>query len=226
MNIPLHVLDIQDEFRRTVVDYFYEQYLGGRTPNPCIVCNQYIKFGLCFDKALSLDADYFATGHYARNVNYDGIYHLYRGADVEKDQSYFLYTLDQRRLAKILFPLGDYSKYAVNELVQKNVYGISFHRSSQDICFINGKYRKALSRNFDLKSGDVINNRGEIIGRHKGVALYTIGQRHGLGISGSGRTYVTRIEPDMNRITIGKEEELYTDCLTAYNVKWVSGVWP
>jgi tRNA-specific 2-thiouridylase len=226
LDIPFHVLDLRHEFKDRVIDSFYGEYVRGRTPNPCIVCNYHIKFGLCLEKALDMGADRLATGHYARIVNENGLYRLLKGADNEKDQSYFLYRLDQKRLARILFPLGTSTKSDAGAIAQYNEFEVAGNRSSQDICFITGRYGEIFRHSSAVKSGDIVNSNGDKLGRHSGLAFYTIGQRHGLGIASGSPLYVTGLEPDGNRITVGNERELYRHSLIAKDINWISGTFP
>ena len=223
LDIPFHLVDLKNEFKNQVVDYFCNEYVQGRTPNPCIVCNKYIKFGLLLDEALSLGADYLATGHYATVNCSEGIYHLLKGVDSNKDQSYVLYTLDQATLGRVVFPLGGYLKAEVCKIAKQNYLFTAEESGSQDVCFISGKYSDFLSKNVDISSGEIVTKCGEILGQHKGVAFYTVGQRHRLGFYAGQRMYVIKIEPEKNRIVVGTEEELYSGGLIAVQVNWVSG---
>jgi tRNA-specific 2-thiouridylase len=226
LGIPFYVIELKNEFKGRVVDYFCSGYAQGRTPNPCIVCNKYIKFGLLLEEALSLGASYLATGHYARIKHFDNKYHLLKGADSSKDQSYVLYTLEQEKLSHIVFPLGDYLKTEVRKIAQQSGLPTAEEPGSQDICFIDGKYSDFLSYNIITAIGEIVNKQGVVLGKHNGVAFYTIGQRHGLGFSTGQRFFVTSIEPAQNRIVVGTEEELYSQELTAGEVSWVSGKAP
>ena len=223
LDIPFHVIDLENEFNQYVIDYLCKEYTRGRTPNPCISCNQNIKFGFLLDKALSLGANYLATGHYAR-INYnDNAYHLLKGIDPNKDQSYMLYTLGQDRLGHLLFPLGDYLKSEVRYLAQQRGLCAANKPSSQDICFVTTNYSTFLSQHSTTIPGEIVNSHGKVLGRHKGTAFYTVGQRHGLGLAATKPLYVTKIEPVTNRITVGSEEELFSSTLTASKMNWVSG---
>ncbi len=226
LGIPYHQIDLRKEFHRCVVDYFCQEYQQGRTPNPCVFCNRYVKFGSLLDKALSLGADYLATGHYAR-VEYSQTRHrLLKAADARRDQSYFLYTLTQEKLEHILFPLGEHSRDEVKRIAKEARLPVAA-RSSQDICFISEKnYASFLSRRFAALPGDIVDSRGKKLGQHRGIAFSTIGQRHGLGVASGKPLYVTRIEPESNTIVLGPEEELYSQKLTARNVSWISGQAP
>jgi tRNA-specific 2-thiouridylase len=226
LDIPYHQVDLQKEFEFYVVDYFCREYQQGRTPNPCVACNQYIKFGLLLDKALSLGADYLATGHYARVENSCDGHRLLKATDVRKDQSYFLYTLTQEKLGRVLFPLGGHSKNEVKQMAKQAGLPTAA-RSSQDICFISQKnYGTFLSRRFSSTPGDVIDIQGRKLGQHQGIAFYTIGQRHGLGLASDEPLYVIRIEPESNRIVLGHEKELYSQKLAAQKLNWISGKAP
>jgi tRNA-specific 2-thiouridylase len=232
LGIPYHQVDLQKEFESCVVDYFCREYRQGRTPNPCVACNQHIKFGLLLDKALSLGADYLATGHYARVEHSRDSHRLLKATDVRKDQAYFLYTLTQEKLGHVLFPLGGHSKDEVKQMAKQAKLPIAA-RSSQDICFISQKnYGAFLSQRFGTMPGDIVDTRGRKLGQHRGIAFYTIGQRHGLGLSSTqalsaGKPlYVIRIEPESNRIVLGHEKELYSQKLTARKLNWISGKAP
>lgn len=223
LDIPFHAIDLKNEFKTHVIDYFCNEYAQGKTPNPCIACNKYIKFGLLLNRALSLGSDYLATGHYAKVECCEGMYHLLKGKDSAKDQSYMLYALDQAQLSSLVFPLGDYLKKEVRKLARQNCLPAAEEPGSQDICFIDGEYADFLAQNVDVASGEIVDKRGEILGRHKGVAFYTVGQRHGLGFYDGQRMYVIKIEPEKNRIVVGTEEDLYSKELIAKKVNWVSG---
>jgi tRNA-specific 2-thiouridylase len=223
LNIPYHQVDLRKEFESRVVDYFCREYQQGRTPNPCVACNQHITFGLLLDKALSLGADYLATGHYAKVEHSRDGHRLLKARDTGRDQSYFLYTLTQEKLGRVLFPLGEHSKYEVRQMAKQARLPIAA-KSSQDICFISQKnYGAFLSQRFGTLPGDVIDTQGKKLGQHRGIAFCTIGQRHGLGLASVRPVYVIRIEPESNRIVLGSEKELYSQKLTADGMNWISG---
>jgi tRNA-specific 2-thiouridylase len=226
LGIPFHLIDLENEFKHDVIDYFCREYARGRTPNPCIACNRNIKFGCLLDRAKSLGADYLATGHYAKVEYYDDSYHLLRGNDVSKDQSYMLYTLGQDKLSSVLFPLGDYTKSQVQELARQKGLPAAGKPSSQDICFIDSDYSTFLSRYVTVTPGEIVDSRGHMLGRHRGTTHYTVGQRHGLGLATAEPLYVTRIDPDKNRITVGSKEDLNCSRFTAAEVRWISGKQP
>jgi len=223
LDIPLHVIDLENEFKQYVIDYFCAEYARGHTPNPCIACNRHIKFGFLLDHTLSLDVDYLATGHYARIECHNDTYHLLKGIDSDKDQSYMLYTMGQNKLSRVLFPLGNYTKSQVRELARQNDLPTAYKPGSQDICFIASDYGAFLSHYFPPSSGEIVNSQGEMLGKHKGTAFYTVGQRHGLGLATTKPLYVTRIEPDRNRLIVGSKQELRSTGLIATEVNWVAG---
>jgi tRNA-specific 2-thiouridylase len=226
LGIPFQLIDLENEFKQHVIDYFCTEYTLGRTPNPCIACNRHIKFGFLLDRALSIGAGYLATGHYARIEHHDNKYHLLKGADIEKDQSYMLYMLGQDKLSRILFPLGNYTKSQVRKLARQNGLPTAAKPGSQDICFIASDYGTFFSQHFAPTPGEIINSRGEVLGRHRGTAFYTVGQRHGLGLAIAEPMYVTRIEPDRNRLIVGNRQELHANELVATEISWVSGKAP
>ncbi|MEA3441870.1 MAG: tRNA 2-thiouridine(34) synthase MnmA [Chloroflexota bacterium] len=226
LDIPFHVVDLRREFERGVIDYFSQEYQRGRTPNPCVACNRHIKFGCLLSQALSLGVQYLATGHYARIEHRDGRYHLLEGIDAAKDQSYFLYTLTQEKLGHILFPLGGYQKTEVRRIAQQE--GLpAIGKPSQDICFVSQKnYRDFLQQRFGNTAGDIVDRKGKILGRHQGVAFYTVGQRHGLGVASGKPLYVLEIILEDNRIILGEGGELYHRQIAASNLTWVAGAAP
>jgi len=232
LDIPYHEVDLQKQFESCVVDYFCREYQKGRTPNPCVACNQFIKFGILLDEALSLGADYLATGHYARVEHSRDGHRLLKAADAGRDQSYFLYTLTQEKLGRVLFPLGEHSRDEVKQMARQTGLPTGT-KSSQDICFISQKnYGAFLSQRFSALPGDIVDTRGKRLGQHRGMSFYTIGQRHGLGLSSTqvlsaGKPlYVIKIEPENNRIVLGPEEELYSQKVIAKKVNWISGRTP
>lgn len=226
LNIPLDIVDLREEFARYVVDYFCREYREGRTPNPCTTCNQHIKFGSLLHKALSRGADYLATGHYARIERSEGSHHLLKASDRSKDQCYFLYTLNQEKLQHLLFPLGKYTKPEVKKIAEERGLPAS-DKPSQDLCFVSDKnYRDFLTRHLPTEPGNIVDSRGKILGRHRRIAFYTIGQRHGLGTASDKPLYVIRIEPEDNRVVLGTEEELYSQEATVREASWTGGTPP
>jgi tRNA-specific 2-thiouridylase len=224
LNIPLCVIDLTAQFRRQIVDYFCAEYHSGRTPNPCVVCNEEIKFGLLLERVVAMGADCLATGHYARIEHSGGNFHLLRGADRTKDQSYFLYRLGQRHLSRVLFPVGGLTKSAVRKMARELGLPAVDRKESQDICFVSGgDYRYFLQGRVDFPPGDIVDITGKVLGRHQGLALYTVGQRHGLGIATGAECYVVRMETEGNRLVVGDKAALYCSGLVASGLKWISG---
>ncbi|MEA3453424.1 MAG: tRNA 2-thiouridine(34) synthase MnmA [Candidatus Caldatribacteriota bacterium] len=228
LEIPWHVLNFTKEFKSIVIEYFCNEYLAGRTPNPCVICNLRIKFGLLLEKAKSLGADYLATGHYAINeyAQKSKKFLLKRGVDESKDQSYFLYRLNQDVLPYILFPLGKFKKNQTRELAKK--YGLKNYKKSesQEICFIrDDNYRKFLTQHNKniIKPGKFIDKEGKILGDHQGIPFYTIGQRKGLGVSLNKRMYVTEINFHKNVIILSDDKDLYKDKLLVKDLNFISG---
>ncbi len=222
LGIPFSSIDLRGEFDRHVVQYFCHEYQRGRTPNPCVTCNQHIKFGVLLQRALSAGADYLATGHYARVEHSNAGYHLRKAIDASKDQSYFLHTLNQESLAHVLFPLGNHLKREVEAIAVRR--GFSIARPSRDICFISQRnYRTFLKHHFAGSPGEIVDSRGEVLGHHQGTGCCTIGQRHGLGIATGRPLYVTGIEPERNRIVLGSEQQLYKQTVAVSDLGWVAG---
>lgn len=224
LGIPYYPMNFERPFQTHVVDYFTQEYTRGRTPNPCLACNQYVKFDNLLAKAKALGADYLATGHYARVALNHGSYRLLRGADAMKDQSYVLYTLGQGELRYLLLPVGDYSKQEIRQIAQEYHLPVADKPDSQDICFIpDNDYRRFVSERVPLEAGDIVDSAGARVGTHRGIALYTIGQRHGLGVTSPQRLYVTQIDPSSNRVVVGPEEDLYLREALAEDVHFVNG---
>jgi len=227
LNIPFYVLNFKDVFKENVIEYFNSEYFKGRTPNPCIACNRYIKFGKMLDKALSMDIDYIATGHYARiKHNSDtGRYILYKSHTEKKDQTYVLYNLTQYQLSKTLFPIGDYSKDKVREKAKELGLSVSSKPDSQEICFVeDDDYGRYVSENTDREviPGDFINAYGKKLGTHKGIIYYTIGQRKGLGITFGKPMFVTAIDSVKNTVTLGEASDVFSDTLVASDLNFIS----
>ena len=235
LDIPLRSIDLTDEYWEKVFKIFLEECKVGRTPNPDIICNKEIKFRAFLDYALELGAKQIATGHYAQIKSHDNIFQLLRGKDPNKDQSYFLYRLDQYQISKSIFPIGDLNK----EYVRKKANDLGFlnhnKKDSTGICFIGERnYKKFLKRYFNTQPGDIVSNKGEIIGQHEGLMYYTYGQRQGLGIGGgySNREapwYVSDKILSENRLIVVQghdHPDLYHSFLTASNISWVSGSVP
>jgi len=224
-----HVFNYKDDFRKCVIDDFVDNYQHGRTPNPCIRCNKYLKFDKLLKQAKALSFDGIATGHYARIEYKDGNYLLKKAADLTKDQSYVLYNLTQDQLSHILFPLGEYSKSEVRNIAEENGFVNAKKHDSQDICFVpDGDYAKVI-KSYTGKTfpeGNFVDMDGNIIGPHKGIIHYTIGQRRGLGISSDGRLYVVRIDARNNTVVIGSDDDLYSKNVEIDDFHWIEGNTP
>ncbi len=223
LNIRLYIVDLSKEYAKEVLQYFKKEYLAGRTPNPCVVCNRLLKFGLLRDKASSLSGihfDFFATGHYAR-AEYDKTlnrYTLKKATDTEKDQSYFLFLLTQKQISQSIFPLGRYQKKQVRALAKKYNLPVSEKKESQD--FISGD--RSLLFEDRMEEGPIVDRTGRVLGRHKGIFRYTIGQRKGLGIAAKSPLYVIGINPAKNHIVVGEKKDVYGRQFIAENVNLVS----
>lgn len=228
LEIPHHVLDLRTEFIQEVIDYFCRTYESGATPNPCVRCNAAIKFGTLMDYAQDLGCEKMATGHYAR-VNQDpttGQYSLYRGIDETKDQSYFLYRLNQAQLSYIMFPLGEMHKKEVWQEAKKYELPVTWGQESQETCFISGDYRDFIKNRVVSSPGDIMDLDGNIIGKHKGLPWYTVGQRRGLGVSAGQPLYIADMIKESNRIIAGPEQSLYGQALKAAELHYISGSKP
>ncbi|MDE3089266.1 MAG: tRNA 2-thiouridine(34) synthase MnmA [Chloroflexota bacterium] len=238
LGIPFYLLNFEADFKTHVVDFFLDGYARGVTPNPCLQCNRRVKFGALLDKARALDADYLATGHYARVRERDGKFELLKGMDPKKDQSYALHVLNQEQLSRAMFPLGEFTKEQTREMARRFGLRVAEKHESQDLCFIaDGDYRNFLRRNIPdaLAPGDIVDTRGNAIGRHEGLAFYTIGQRKGLGVA-PGRIasdpqraeplYVLALDAARNAVVVGYAEELGKRELVAGAVNWIAGSAP
>lgn len=227
LNIPFYVIDAKEIFYKNVVKYFINGYVQGITPNPCLVCNLQIRWTFLLNYALNLGAYYLATGHYARcHQNEKGQYQLLRAVDYAKDQSYVLHVLDQQRLSHALFPIGEYTKSQVRELARIFRLPVADRPESQDLCFLaNGDYRSFLVRNAPQVSqpGLILTRQGQVLGEHRGLAFYTIGQRKGLGVAAPYPLYVLEKDIQRNTLIVGTREELGSRELIATKINWISG---
>lgn len=223
LGIQLYTVDLSKEFSNTVLDYFVKEYNIGRTPNPCIICNRFLKFGLLADRVrqkMDKEFDLFATGHYviAGQDIKNRRYFLKQGKDKKKEQSYFLFLLTQKQLSNVLFPLGEYTKDEVRKVASRYVFPINTKKESQDFakgdisCLFNG----------EAKAGEITDKDGNILGSHKGIAFYTIGQRKGTGVAKGVPLYVERIDQTQNRIIVGEKRDIYKREFVVENVNWVS----
>ena len=223
-----YVVNAEREFRAAVIDHFLAEYARGRTPHPCIACNDMIKFSFLLDRALAMDADAIATGHYARAEREpDGTVRLLKAVDPSKDQSYVLFGLRQEQLRRLLLPVGHYTKAELRELAREAGLGVADKPDSQDICFIPaGDYREFLSLHREAAPGDIVDMDGAVLGAHEGVDRYTVGQRRGIGIASPAPLYVVRLEPEARRVVVGPESALFAPGLAAEGVNWVRGAAP
>ncbi|MDD4901029.1 MAG: tRNA 2-thiouridine(34) synthase MnmA [Patescibacteria group bacterium] len=248
IGIPLYVLDFAEIFKKQVVNNFLFEYANGRTPNPCVRCNQLVKLGQLMKELKKLGFDYLATGHYAglrrelpstncqlpKNTNTGPIYKLYKAKDRNKDQSYFLYKLNQDELSHLLFPLANYTKPQVRRLAKKFKLPVAAKPDSQEVCFIPDKdHNEFLKRHLKLKPGLILSSprrgKGEVLGQHAGLPLYTVGQRRGINIGGSGPFYAAKMDYKSNTLYVVKESDhpgLYSSSLIAGQVNWLAGVAP
>ena len=227
LGIPHYVLDFRAEFEKNVVCNFLDEYAKGRTPNPCIECNRAMKFGALMQKARELGADCVATGHYAQIVynEENGLYELKKGLDEKKDQSYVLYHLTQDTLAHFLLPLGGFTKPEVREMAEKYNLPVAHKAESQEICFIPDDDHERFIRERRpecLVPGDVVDLSGRVLGKHKGLPLYTVGQRKGLGIAAPEPLYVVRLDTENNRVVVGGANDVFASGLTAGRVTWTA----
>ena len=226
LDIPFYVLDYQNEFRKLVIDYFVNEYSRGSTPNPCVMCNKKIKGDLLIKKIDELDCDYLATGHYAKiSFNHKtGRPQIARPLDLQKDQTYFLHGISANDLQHLMFPLANIIKPEVRKLASKLNLSAANKPDSQEICFVPKDYRIFLNQvlNQVPEQGEFVSVSGEILGKHLGLPFYTIGQRRGLGLSDAKPYYIVKIDKDNNRITVGKEEDLYTQTTWLFDFNWVS----
>ncbi len=218
------VVDYKDDFQKYVVKDFIDKYYCGQTPNPCIMCNEHMKFNFLLNKSLEMGADYLATGHYAKISKNDiGTYFLEKGRDKFKDQSYFLFTLTQKELSRLMFPLGDFTKEQVREISEGFELSVATKKDSQDVCFIAKDYRSFIENNlpgFSAKEGFIKDLNGEVLGKHLGIHNFTIGQRKKLGINSLKAMYVVSINFDNNDVIVGNKEDLYSKVLFANNLNW------
>jgi tRNA-specific 2-thiouridylase len=227
LDIPHHVLNFTDVFTRKVIADFCHEYSLGRTPNPCIRCNQYIKFGALLERARELGADFIATGHHAR-IEEDkatGSWLLKKGVDERKEQSYFLYSLTQEQLSHALFPIGNLTKDEVRQIAGKKGLPVADRPESQEICFINDNNYAEFLKDYipaAARPGPILDEEGNTLGEHRGIMSYTIGQRKGLGIAASRPLYVTAVEPERNAVVVGTKEQTYSRELIATDLNWIS----
>lgn len=234
IGVPHYVVDFTDDFKREVISNFVDEYVSGRTPNPCIICNTQIKWKSLWKKAEALGADYVATGHYAR-VLYDqdrGRFSLLKGIDPSRDQSYALWGLSQHDLGRSIFPVGELTKKQVRAMAKEHGLKVADREESQEICFVadddyprfirEWNSRESLSAEDGIESGPILNLQGEKIGEHKGIPFYTIGQRRGLGVAVGKPLYVVRIDAEKNAVYVGENEELFNSSFVVSDVNWIA----
>ncbi|RAQ95159.1 tRNA 2-thiouridine(34) synthase MnmA [Thermogemmatispora tikiterensis] len=244
LDIPFYLMNVEQEFKDQVVDYFYREYVAGRTPNPCLVCNRFIRFTVLLKRALALEADYLATGHYAR-VERDpltGKYRLLRAVDRQKDQSYVLHVLNQEQLARAWFPLGAYTKEQVRAMAAERGLPVASKPESQEICFVaRDDYRGFIQRYAASevaaevavgqrstilpvpRPGPIYDREGNLLGQHRGLAFYTIGQRRGLGLTSSHPLHVLKIDTERNALIVGPADALERTSFTVHSMHYISG---
>lgn len=226
LDIPYYVMNFKREFKENVIDYFIDEYLHGRTPNPCIACNRYVKWESLLKRSMDIGADYIATGHYARIEELEnGRYSLKRSATLAKDQTYALYNLTQEQLARTLMPVGEYSKDEVREMAEKINLRVANKPDSQDICFVpDGDYAGFIERTLDteLPTGNFVTLDGKVLGKHKGITHYTVGQRKGLGLALGYPAFVIEIRPETNEVVIGTNEDSMSTYVRANKLNFMS----
>ena len=223
LDIPFYALDFAEDFDR-IIDYFVDEYAAGRTPNPCVMCNNWLKFGKLWSYGKQLDADLIATGHYAQVLEGDGTHELHTAADPAKDQSYVLFGMRQHVLPRVLFPVGGYRKDEIRAIAQEERLPVFNKPDSQEICFVPDNDYAALVRRRRPElatAGQIVDTSGRIIAKHDGIENFTIGQRKGLGFAASGRRYVLQIVPDENRIVVGERGECLSPGLIAKDANWL-----
>jgi tRNA-specific 2-thiouridylase len=223
LGIPFYALNLEQEFGQ-IIDYFVAEYTAGRTPNPCVQCNNWIKFGKLFDYADSVGAEFVATGHYARLASGAGGVALVRGVDAGKDQSYVLFGIRREMLARMMLPVGEFEKPAIRRIAASLGLRVAEKKDSQEICFVTQDRYDEFVRRRDAgdRGGEMVTSDGTVVGRHRGIEGFTVGQRKGLGVALGDRKFVVRIEPDSRRVVIGDRDELYVRELTAGDVNWLS----
>jgi tRNA-uridine 2-sulfurtransferase len=235
LDIPFYVVNVEQPFQHTIVEHFYDEYVAGRTPNPCLRCNRHIRFTLLLERALAIGAEYLATGHYVR-VDDDpetGLRRLRRGVDDSKDQSYVLHVLSQWQLRHALFPLGELTKPQVRALAGELGLPVATKAESQELCFVAGNDYRGFIRRYGTATGRaapapgaIVDGAGNVLGRHEGLANYTIGQRKGLGVTAREPLHVLRLDAPRNAVVVGPAAALEQDTVTVEGVAFQSGTWP
>jgi tRNA-specific 2-thiouridylase len=227
LDIKLTVVDLAAEFKKSVLDYFIQSYFKGKTPNPCIMCNPRIKFGRLLEEILARGCDLMATGHYARIVQtQDNTFHLLKGLDPQKDQSYFLHRLNQEQLARIIMPLGEQTKENVYKIAAELGLSGVHGAESQDVCFLKDQDLHTFMDQYidqDRSMGPIVTRDGKVLGKHKGIQYYTVGQRKGLGLPDATPYYVVALDPVQNAVVIGKKDDLLQGDMSVGEMNWLAG---
>lgn len=226
LGIPHYVMNFRKEFKESVVDYFVKEYIAGRTPNPCIACNRYVKWEALLARSLEIGADYIATGHYARIIKLpDGRYTVSTAKGMEKDQTYALYNLTQEQLSHTLMPVGEYTKEEIRDIAESCKLPVAHKPDSQEICFVpEDDYAAFIEKEAGEKlppPGKFVTKEGQVLGMHKGITHYTVGQRKGLGLSLGSPAFVTKIRPETNEVVVGKGEDVFTDRLVCKRLNFM-----
>lgn len=226
LEIPYYVMNFKREFKSHVMDYFTQEYLRGRTPNPCIACNRYVKWDALLRRSMEIGADYIATGHYARVERLaGGRYAVRNSVTAAKDQTYALYSLTQEQLARTRMPVGDYTKEEIRAIAQRAGLPVAAKKDSQEICFVpDNDYAAFIERETGRRpaEGNFVNRKGEILGRHRGITHYTVGQRRGLNIAAGKRIFVLEIRPETNEVVVGDEADVFTDTVRASGLNFMA----
>ena len=226
LKIPYYVMNFKQTFKEQVIDRFVDEYLHGRTPNPCIDCNRHVKWEALLEKSLALGADYIATGHYARvEALENGRFALRTSATAAKDQTYALYSLTQRQLAHTLMPVGPFTKEEIRQMAASLGLPVAEKPDSQEICFIPDHDHARFIRAYtgkELPEGDFVDTEGNVLGRHQGIGRYTIGQRRGLGLAMGRRIFVKEIRPETGQVVIGEGEQVFSDTLRCHRLNWMA----
>lgn len=225
IGIPIHLIDLTEPFQRDVIEYFVSEYASGRTPSPCPRCNRKIKMAVLLEQAMALGAENLATGHYARFDRRNATRALIKGVDHTKDQSYFLFMLNQEILSRVLFPLGELTKVAVRDIAGNHNLPVNLTEESQELCFVpDGMYTDFLLENgIQPNPGPIVDLEGRVLGKHKGIIFYTVGQRRGLGVCGPEPFYVIEIDHNENKIVIGRREATLVSGILVNQTTFVSG---
>ncbi len=224
IGVPHYLMNFEREFQAHVIDYFCMEYARGRTPHPCLACNDKIKFSFLLQRALALDAGYIATGHYARVIHSNDQWHLLKGIDPAKDQSYVLFTLRQQELERTLLPVGAYPKSEIRAIASRAGLPVANKPDSQEICFIQqGDYRSFLAERLRPQPGEIVDSQGSVLGHHQGIERFTVGQRRGLGMASSKPLYVVAVDAGTRRVIVGSANELLQESLWASQVNYPAG---